>query len=47
MPFRSLAQQRYLCALDPKLCKEFASKTPKTAYKSLPEHVTPKKKAKR
>lgn len=47
MPFVSKAQQRYLCAVDPKLCKDFASKTPKSAYKSLPEHVTPKKKAKR
>ena len=47
MPFVSKAQQRYLCAVDKKLCQEFASKTPKRAYASLPEHVTPKKKSKR
>lgn len=43
MPFKSKAQQRYICATDPKLCKEFASKTPKSAYKSLPEKVKKKK----
>lgn len=43
MPFKSKAQQRFLCATDKKLCKEFASKTPKSAYKSLPEKVKRKK----
>ena len=37
MLFRS--QQRYLCATNPKLCKEFAAKTPPGAYATLPEHV--------
>ena len=44
MPFASKAQQRYLCATNEKLCKEFASKTPKSAYPSLPEHVANEKK---
>lgn len=44
MPFKSKAQQKYLCATNPKLCKEYAMKTPKGAYKSLPEHVPVKKK---
>jgi len=43
MAFKSKAQQRFICATDPKLCKHFASKTPKSAYKSLPEHVKKKK----
>lgn len=44
MPFKSKAQQKYICATDEKLCKDFASKTPKSAYKNLPEHVSKKKK---
>lgn len=47
MPFQSRAQQRYLCATDKKLCEEFAKKTPRSTYPTLPEYVTPKKKAKR
>jgi len=43
MPFKSKAQQRFICATDPKLCKEFASKTPKSAYKGLPERVRKRK----
>jgi hypothetical protein len=39
MPFQSKAQQRYICATNPKLCKEYAAKTPPGAYKSLPEYV--------
>mgnify|MGYP003334420401 CR=1 FL=1 len=46
MPFQSKAQQRYICATSEKLCKEFASKTPKGAYKNLPEYVATKKKKK-
>lgn len=42
MPFASKAQQRFLCATDPKLCKEFADKTPPGAYKNLPEYVNGK-----
>lgn len=40
MPFKSLAQQKYLYAKEPEIAKEFAEKTPKSAYKSLPEHVS-------
>jgi len=43
MPFVSKAQQRFNCATDKALCKEFAKKTPKSAYKSLPEKVKKKK----
>jgi len=39
MPFQSKAQQRYLCATNQKLCKDFADKTPPGAYKELPEYV--------
>lgn len=39
MPFKSVAQQHFLYANKPELAKEFAKKTPKTAYKKLPEHV--------
>ena len=38
MPFKSKAQQGYLYAKKPSVAKEFASKTPKAAYKKLPEH---------
>jgi len=37
--FESKAQQGYLFAKKPAVAKEFASKTPKSAYKSLPKHV--------
>jgi len=43
MPFKSKAQQAYLFSQKPEVAKEFASKTPKSAYKNLPKHV--KKKA--
>ncbi len=39
MPFKSKAQQGYLEANSPAVAKEFASKTPKGAYKNLPEKV--------
>jgi hypothetical protein len=37
MPFRSLAQMRLMYAKNPKMAKEWASKTPN--IKSLPEKV--------
>lgn len=37
MPFQSLAQMRLLYATNPKMAKEWASKTPN--IKSLPEKV--------
>jgi hypothetical protein len=40
MPFRSLAQQKYLFAKHPDVAEEFAAHTPKSAYKKLPEHVS-------
>jgi hypothetical protein len=43
MPFKSKAQQRLLYATNPKVAKEFAAKTPKKAYKRLPERVKKKK----
>lgn len=39
MPFKSKAQQRYLFARHPEVAEEFAEKTPKKAYKKLPDHV--------
>lgn len=39
MPFKSRAQQRLLFAKHPEIAEEFAEKTPKSAYKKLPEHV--------
>lgn len=39
MPFKSKAQQRFLFAKEPQVAEEFAEKTPKSAYKELPEHV--------
>lgn len=39
MVFASKAQQRYLFAKEPDVAEEFAEKTPKSKYKSLPEHV--------
>jgi hypothetical protein len=40
--FKSKAQQGFLFARKPELAKEFASKTPETVYKKLPEHVEKK-----
>lgn len=37
MPFRSKSQQRYLFANNPKLAREFASKT--KSFKKLPEKI--------
>ena len=42
MPFRSLAQQRYMWAKHPEIAKEFQEKTPKD--KKLPEKVSKKEK---
>lgn len=39
MPFKSVAQQHFLYANKPELAKEFAKKTPKTAYNKLPKYV--------
>lgn len=36
--FKSIAQQRYLFAKKPKIAEEFAEKTPKSAYNTLPMH---------
>jgi hypothetical protein len=44
-PFASKAQQGLLFAKHPAVAKEFAAKTPKSAYKHLPEHVSDKKEA--
>jgi hypothetical protein len=41
MPMKSQAQRRFLWATDPKVAKEFESKTPKG--KNLPKHVAKKK----
>ena len=41
MPFKSEAQRKFLYANEPKVAKEFASKTPKG--KKLPAKVKPKK----
>lgn len=46
MPFVSKAQQGFICATNEKLCKDFGSKTPKSAYKNLPQYVSQKKKKK-
>jgi hypothetical protein len=43
MPFVSKAQQGYICATNKKLCDEFGAKTPKSAYKNLPQYVAQKK----
>jgi len=40
MPFRSRAQQSFLFAKHPDVAEKFAEHTPKSAYKSLPEHVS-------
>ena len=36
--FKSKAQQAFLFANKPNIAKEFASETPKSAYRKLPEH---------
>lgn len=40
MPYKSIAQQKYLNAKKPEVAEEFNEKTPKSAYKKLPEHVS-------
>lgn len=40
MPFKSRKQQAYLFAKHPEVAEEFAEKTPKSAYKHLPEYVS-------
>lgn len=47
MPFKSKAQQAYICIHDKKLCADFASKTPKSAYANLPQYVGGSKKKKK
>lgn len=42
MPFKSKAQQKFLFATNPKVAKEMAGKTPKSAYKNMPEHIKKK-----
>jgi len=37
MPFKSVAQQKYMFSQHPKMAMEFAKKTPD--FKSLSEHV--------
>ena len=44
MPFASKKQQAYLFAKKPEVAEEFAEKTPKSAYKKLPEYVKDKDK---
>ncbi len=39
MPFKSIAQQKYLFAKKPEVAERFAEETPKSTYKKLPEHV--------
>lgn len=38
MAFQSIAQQHYLFAKKPEIAEEFAEKTPKSAYNTLPMH---------
>ena len=40
MPFRSRAQQKYLFAKKPEIAESFSEEKPKSAYKSLPEHIS-------
>lgn len=40
MPFKSKAQKAFLFAKHPDIAKEFAEKTPQSAYKNMPEHVS-------
>jgi hypothetical protein len=46
MPFKSIAQQKFLFAKKPEIAEEFAEHTPKSAYKKLPEHVRDKNRLK-
>jgi hypothetical protein len=46
MRFKSIAQQKFLFAKHPEVAKEFAEHTPKSAYKTLPEHVRDKNRLK-
>lgn len=39
MPYKSKAQQAFLHAKEPEVAAEFDKKTPKSAFKKLPEHV--------
>lgn len=45
MPFKSKAQQGFMFAKHPEVAKEMADKTPASAYKHLPDHVSPQHKA--
>ena len=40
MPFKSVAQQKFLFSQKPEVAEEFAEHTPKSAYKNMPEHVS-------
>ena len=40
MPYKSIAQQKFLHAKKPEIAQEFDEKTPKSAYKKMPEHVS-------
>lgn len=42
MPFKSVAQQKYLFAKKPEIADKFAEHTPKESYKKLPYHVKDK-----
>jgi hypothetical protein len=44
MPFQSKAQQKFMYATSPKAAKEMSSKTPMSAYKTMPEYAKKKKK---
>jgi hypothetical protein len=44
MPFKSKAQQKFMYATSPKAAKEMSSKTPMSAYKTMPEYAKKKKK---
>lgn len=46
MPFKSVAQQRFLYAKEPEVAEEFADHTSKSEYKNLPEHVRDKNRLK-
>lgn len=43
MPFESKSQQKLLFAKKPEVAKEFAEKTPESAYKKLPEKKEPQR----
>lgn len=47
MPFKSVAQQHYLEANNPKVAKQFAQETPASSYQTLPQHVGDKPPAKK